>query len=34
LLTLGYAIGEFAIINSDLGKWILPELKGKNQTWI
>lgn len=27
LITLGYAIGEYAIINSDLGKWILPELK-------
>ena len=27
LFTLGYALGEYAIINSDLGKWILPELK-------
>jgi hypothetical protein len=27
LLTLGYAIGEYGIINSDLGQWILPELK-------
>lgn len=27
LLTLGYAAGEYAIINSDLGRWILPELK-------
>lgn len=29
LLTLGYAAGEYAIINSDLGKWILPELKAQ-----
>lgn len=29
LITLGYAIGEYAIINSDLGKWILPELKAE-----
>lgn len=28
LLTLGYAAGEAAILNSDLGNWILPELKG------
>lgn len=28
LLTLGYAAGEAAILNSDLGSWILPELKG------
>lgn len=27
LLTLGYAAGEYAIINSQLGKWILPELR-------
>jgi hypothetical protein len=27
LLTIGYAIGEYKILNSDLGQWILPELK-------
>lgn len=27
LLTLGYAAGEYAIINSKLGEWILPELR-------
>jgi hypothetical protein len=27
LLTLGYAAGEAAILNSELGEWILPELK-------
>lgn len=27
LLTLGYAAGEYAIINSRLGEWILPELR-------
>ena len=31
LLTLGYAIGEYGIINSDLGQWILPELKAERQ---
>lgn len=31
LLTLGYAIGEYGIINSDLGQWILPELKADKQ---
>ena len=29
LLTLGYATGEYALINSDLGRWILPELSQK-----
>lgn len=33
LLSVGYAAGEYAIINSDLGKWILPELKHEQQTW-
>lgn len=28
LLTLGYAAGEAAILNTGLGEWILPELKG------
>ena len=28
LLTLGYAAGEAAILNSPLGEWVLPELKG------
>lgn len=27
MLTLGYAAGEYAIINSRLGEWILPELR-------
>lgn len=27
LLTLGYAAGEYAILNSKLGEWILPELR-------
>ncbi len=27
LLTLGYAAGEFAILNTGLGEWILPELR-------
>lgn len=27
LVTLGYAAGEWGILKSDLGKWILPELK-------
>lgn len=29
LLTVGYAIGETAILNSELGEWILPELHNK-----
>jgi hypothetical protein len=33
LLTLGYAAGEFLIINSDLGKWILPELRAESNRW-
>lgn len=34
LLTLGYAVGEYAILNTGLGEWVLPELrvgKYKNQ---
>ena len=27
LLTLGYAIGEKKLLDSNLGEWILPELK-------
>lgn len=27
LLTLGYAAGEYALLSSPLGEWILPELK-------
>ena len=27
ITTLGYAAGEYGIINSELGRWILPELK-------
>ena len=30
LLTLGYAAGEAAILNTGLGEWIMPELKGNN----
>jgi len=26
-LTLGYALGEYGILRTDIGKWILPELK-------
>ena len=33
LLTLGYAIGEYKIVNSDLGKWILPELREEKTRW-
>jgi hypothetical protein len=28
LLTIGYAAGEAAILNTGLGDWIMPELKG------
>jgi hypothetical protein len=28
LLTLGYAAGEAAILNTGLGEWIMPELQG------
>ena len=27
LLTLGYAAGEYALLNTGLGEWILPELR-------
>lgn len=27
LYTLGYALGEYAILKSDIGKWVMPELK-------
>lgn len=33
LLTLGYAVAEFGLLNTDLGKWILPELKSENMRW-
>lgn len=33
LLTLGYAAGEYAIINSRLGEWILPELRMQKEQW-
>lgn len=33
LLTLGYAAGEYAIINSNLGKWVLPELRMEKEQW-
>jgi hypothetical protein len=27
-LTLGYAAGELAILNSPIGEWMMPELHG------
>lgn len=33
LLTLGYATAEYALINSDLGRWILPELSQEKNMW-
>jgi len=27
LLTLGYAAGEYALLSTGLGEWILPELR-------
>jgi hypothetical protein len=33
LLTLGYAAAEFGLLNTDLGKWILPELKSESMRW-
>nr|DAR22858.1 MAG TPA: hypothetical protein [Caudoviricetes sp.] len=27
LLTLGYSAGEYALLNTGLGEWILPELR-------
>jgi len=27
LLTLGYAAGEYTLLNTGIGKWILPELR-------
>lgn len=32
MLTLGYAAAENALLNSDLGKWIFPELKADRAT--
>ena len=29
LLTLGYAAGEYAILNTGIGEWILPELRAQ-----
>lgn len=31
LFTLGYAIGEYGILNTQLGEWILPELRVEKQ---
>lgn len=31
LLTLGYAAGEYGILKTDIGNWILPELKAEKQ---
>jgi len=31
LFTLGYTLGEWKLLNSDLGKWILPELKSEER---
>jgi hypothetical protein len=33
LLTLGYALGEYKICASDLGKWILPEMRMERNRW-
>jgi len=27
LFTLGYTASEFALLNTDIGKWVLPQLK-------
>jgi hypothetical protein len=27
LFTLGYSLAEFRLLNTEMGKWILPELK-------
>ena len=32
MLTLGYAAAENKLLNSELGKWIFPELKGQSAT--
>jgi hypothetical protein len=31
MLTMGHAFGEAAILNTELGNWILPELKGEQR---
>ena len=31
LFTLGYTFGEWKLLNSDIGKWILPELKSEER---
>ena len=31
LYTLGYTVGEYSLLQTDLGKWILPELKQSRQ---
>jgi hypothetical protein len=31
LFTLGYAIGEYGILNTQLGEWIMPELRIEKQ---
>jgi hypothetical protein len=31
LFTLGYTFGEWKLLNSDLGRWILPELKSEER---
>jgi len=31
LFSLGYTLGEWKLLNSELGKWILPELKSEER---
>lgn len=31
LLTLGYSAGEWALLSTDIGQWILPELRAERQ---
>jgi hypothetical protein len=33
LFTLGYTAAEYALLSSDLGQWILPELKSEKRHW-
>jgi hypothetical protein len=29
LITAGYAAMEYALLSTDIGKWVLPELRGE-----
>jgi hypothetical protein len=33
MLTLGYAAAEAALLSTDLGKWIMPELRTERQRY-